>query len=187
MTLEEVERRFGPAVRQIVEGETKFSKLSKHTTAPLSVDGSVGAAEAAAGVPTVIGAVELDGGRPWGLGTRDSRPRPVLPLPSPISVAGSAAASAPATSSVEAAADAKAQDLQQLFVAMSEEVRIILVKLADRLHNMRTLSSMKPQKQAGVAACPPPPAAGTPLQATPLWRREPRCRPLRRSRLPRRR
>ena len=73
---------FGPDVRRIVEGETKFSKISKHS---------------------------------------------------------------------DAAADVKAQDLKQLFLAMTEEIRIIVVKLADRLHNMRTLDSMLPHKQKKIA------------------------------------
>jgi hypothetical protein len=75
---------FGKAVRQIVEGETRFSK---------------------------IGAI----------GENASR------------------------------AELAALDLKQLFLAMTEEVRIIVVKLADRLHNMRTLDSMPAHKQKKIA------------------------------------
>ncbi len=75
---------FGKAVRQIVEGETRFSK---------------------------IGAI----------GEGASR------------------------------AELAALDLRQLFLAMTEEVRIIIVKLADRLHNMRTLGSMPAHKQKKIA------------------------------------
>ncbi|XP_074268400.1 putative GTP diphosphokinase RSH1, chloroplastic [Silene latifolia] len=47
--------------------------------------------------------------------------------------------------------DVKADDLRQMFLAMTEEVRVIIVKLADRLHNMRTLSHMPAHKQASIA------------------------------------
>ncbi|CAA0843304.1 Putative GTP diphosphokinase RSH1- chloroplastic [Striga hermonthica] len=47
--------------------------------------------------------------------------------------------------------DVKADDLHQMFLAMTEEVRVIIVKLADRLHNMRTLSHMPPHKQSSIA------------------------------------
>ncbi|GAB4829946.1 Putative GTP diphosphokinase rsh1, chloroplastic [Ancistrocladus abbreviatus] len=48
--------------------------------------------------------------------------------------------------------DVKADDLRQMFLAMTEEVRVIIVKLADRLHNMRTLLHMPPHKQASIAS-----------------------------------
>ncbi|KAK9867783.1 hypothetical protein WJX84_012328 [Apatococcus fuscideae] len=85
ISFQEIEQRYGPGVRRIVEGETKFSKIGN-----------------------------IEGGR--------------------------------------SKADLKALDLQQLFLAMTEEVRIIVVKLADRLHNMRTLGSMAPEKQQKIAA-----------------------------------
>ena len=85
VSFEEIGQWFGPAVRRIVEGETRFSKIGN-------------------------------------------------------------------ISGMTSVADVKAEDLRQLFLAMSEEVRIIVVKLADRLHNMRTLGSMKPDKQKKIAA-----------------------------------
>jgi (p)ppGpp synthase/HD superfamily hydrolase len=47
--------------------------------------------------------------------------------------------------------DVKADDLRQMFLAMTDEVRVIIVKLADRLHNMRTLCHMPPHKQSSIA------------------------------------
>lgn len=99
VSFEDIGVWFGPAVRRIVEGETKFSKIGK------------------------IGANAAENG----------------------SVPGSG------SSTAKGAADVKALDLQQLFLSMTEEVRIIVVKLADRLHNMRTLESMPEHKQRKIA------------------------------------
>ena len=83
LTFIQVESLFGSTVRQIVEGETKVSKLPKLAFSDF--------------------------------------------------------------------ADEQAENLRQMFVAMTDDYRIIIVKLADRLHNMRTLQHMKPEKQIKIS------------------------------------
>lgn len=83
LTFEQVEGMFGWEVRNIVEGETKVSKLPKLAFADY--------------------------------------------------------------------ADEQAENLRQMFIAMTDDYRIIIVKLADRMHNMRTLSFMKPEKQKKIS------------------------------------
>ena len=91
VTFESLEKRYGTAVRRIVEGETKVSKVSSS----LSKESQ-----------------QING---------------------------------------TSAEDVKSEDLAQMFLAMTEEVRIIIVKLADRLHNMRTLEGLKPEKRVKIA------------------------------------
>lgn len=48
-------------------------------------------------------------------------------------------------------ASAQAENFRKLLLTMSEDIRVVLIKMADRLHNMRTLGSMAPNKQYKIA------------------------------------
>lgn len=47
--------------------------------------------------------------------------------------------------------DKRAQSMRKMILAMSKDIRVILVKLADRYHNMQTLNFMSPEKQVEIA------------------------------------
>ena len=53
--------------------------------------------------------------------------------------------------SFETREESQAQNLRKMFLAMAEDLRVVMIKLADRLHNMRTLRYLSPERQRRIA------------------------------------
>lgn len=146
VTLEELETMFGRDVRKIVEGETKFSKLAKKVHDGKASRGDCDVRHAA------VNTVDIAS-----FNSSLKGPSALVDAPKTgIHIDG--VASAPRVPAFEKERQKReeeqqkqADNLRAMFVAMTEDVRVIIVKLADRLHNMRTLSHMNLQKQKKVS------------------------------------
>ena len=121
VTLTDVRREFGDEVAKLVDGVTKLSNLPQ-----VSKDEGTS-------LDLENEAEETFGPRPDGHG----RPEPGL--------------AEEVTSVKSRRRDLASETLRKTFMAMGEDVRVVLIKLADRLHNMRTLGYMPEAKRRRIA------------------------------------
>jgi guanosine-3',5'-bis(diphosphate) 3'-pyrophosphohydrolase len=123
VTLEDIRREFGDEVTRFVDGVTKLSNLPQ-----VSKDDQL------QGDQAEDEAVEISTGRGEGRGRASSNSG--IEGGSPVK---------------SRKRDLTSETLRKTFLAMGEDVRVVLIKLADRLHNMRTLGYMPEAKRRRIA------------------------------------
>ncbi len=122
VTLEDIRREFGMEVASLVDGVTKLTNLPN-----VSRDDQI-----------IRAPVIADAGR-----TKENRDQPVIQNDD---------ADLPGLASPRSRkADLASETLRKTFMAMGEDIRVVLIKLADRLHNMRTLGYMPENKRKRIA------------------------------------
>jgi len=128
VSLIEIEERFGTEIASLIDAVTKLSKhegIKQEFTTNGSVNGN--------------GTAPTANGTNGSNGTNGAKPTngkvPEVPLP--------------ATASYRT--DREAESLRKMLMGLASDTRVVLIKLADRLHNMRTLNALKPEKQRRIA------------------------------------
>jgi guanosine-3',5'-bis(diphosphate) 3'-pyrophosphohydrolase len=129
-TNEDIHKQFGGTVANLVEGVTKLGTVSKLQRE--SDQRAEGRRQKAEEIERTV-----DGGRR----TVDSE------APSTVHRLPSKEKTRPQGDSHQQ----QAENLRKMFLAMFDDPRVVLIKLADRLHNMRTLQGLPPRKQARIA------------------------------------